>query len=167
MKKMSLKLITYSALLYLVLVFTGCAATRQANQLESHKNMLLGALDKNVSVEKKMDALAGSMLGMMNQSLKILNPKKGVDYVKKYSNQNQGSIESLVKQIGTGQQEMKVGQKIAFGLKMVQKPYMKDLIALVPKFKRKYNQLKFAMKLLGTFKKGLTGMVGNKLQLWK
>jgi len=137
------------------LFLLSCGAARQAARLDGHREALQYAIDPSVSGEEKLDTLATSLEGMMDEALKIMNPEKGVKYVEKYQRQNEGNIDLLLNQIGEWQKSMSTGEKIGFGIRMVQKPYARDLIDLIPKFERKYKQVKFAAGLSKKVKEGL------------
>jgi hypothetical protein len=106
--------------------------------------------------EEKIDAAATSFVKLMNEGLSILNPKKGLAYVKKYGQQNQASIDKILEEVSTWQSEMNTFQKIGFVASMVQKPYAKELVDLVPKFQRKYNQVKFVSNISRKIKEVVT-----------
>jgi hypothetical protein len=80
---------------------------------------------------------------VMRETLNILNPEKAVQYATKFGEDNKTSIQALSRDISGWQKGMNTMETLAFGVKMVQKPYTKDLIDLIPKVKQKYNQLKF------------------------
>ena len=53
--------------------------------------------------------------------------------------------------------------KIALGVRTIQKPYIKDLIDLAPKFKRKYKQYAFAVELASKIGGGIFRFAGKDL----
>ena len=156
---------TYLVLFLAAFFLTGCAGVRQTKQLASHQNLLTDYSLGNMPTEEKVDALATSLIKMMNESMSILNPKKGVAYVKRYNDQNKKSIDLMLKEIAGWQDKMDTVQKISFVAKMLQKPYTKELFDLIPKFERKYRQVKFVMNLTSKVKKGLGGLAGKVIGL--
>ncbi len=143
-------------LLIAVFMLSSCAGARKA-QLADHQSRLAAAANNpNLSGEEKLDVLLTSVSGVMNQSLKITNPKKGYEYAKQYSDQNQKSINKLAGDIGKWQQGMKPIESIRLATQLARKGYVKDFIQVVPKFKRKFNQAKFLL--------GLTGKLGGMFQ---
>ena len=147
------------------LLFSDCAATRQANQLAFHLDKLTKAAYGDMSAEAKMDVLAQSFVNMMHESLNILNPKKGVGYVQQYGSQNKEPIEKIFDDIGEWQKSLSVVEKIALAVRIAQKPYVKDLVNLIPRFKNKYEQVKFVMDMTGKLKNSLIGLGAKQLNL--
>ena len=138
-----------------MLFLLSCGAARQATRLNMHEQVLQRATSLDFSGEQKLDTLATSLVDMMDEALKILNPGKGVKYIEKYQRLNEGNIDLLINQVDDWQKSMSTGEKIGFGIRMVQKPYARDLIDLLPKFERKYKQVKFAAGLSKKIKSGL------------
>jgi len=144
-------LINVLFLFSIVFLLTGCGAV-QNKQLRAHQSLLTDYSMGTMPTEEKIDAVATSFVKLMNESLSILNPKKGVAYVKRYHQQNQPAIDKILDEVSNWQGEMNTLDKINFVAGMVQKPYTKDLVDLVPKFQRKYNQIKFMSNLAGKLK---------------
>lgn len=129
-----------------ITLLSSCAATRQARQLSRHQLALSSIADKNVSAEEKLDVLATSMVQMMKESLRIVNPEVAFKYVMKYGADNEAAIDKILSEVD----DLNVIQKVALGVNVLQKPYIDDFTDLFPKFRRKYKQLKFLYKL-GSF----------------
>ncbi|MEM7106415.1 MAG: hypothetical protein AAF502_25025 [Bacteroidota bacterium] len=147
------------------ILLTDCASAKLANQLRLHNENLTKAAFGDINPEKKLDILVISMVGMMYEALKPLNPKKGVAYVTDYGKENGEAIEKILKDFGEWQKELSVGERIALGIRIAKKPYMKELIELGPRFKKKYKQVKFLMKLTGKLNKGLFDLGVKQLEL--
>ncbi len=151
--------------LSLVLLSTSCATKKQGQWLDDHARILkMAATSNSMSKEQKFDALANSYVRMMHQSLNFTNPKKGVQFAREYSKQNSGDIDVILKGLKGWKDEMGPLEGIAFGVKLVTKPYFKDLIALYPRFQRKYRMYSAVADLSGRVKKGLIDVGGNKLK---
>ena len=135
----------------IVFLLTGCSAP-QNKQLRAHQSLLTDYSMGAMPTEEKIDAVATSFVKLMNESLSILNPKKGVAYVKRYHQQNQPAIDKILDEVSNWQGEMNTIEKVGFVAGMVQKPYTKELVDLVPKFQRKYKQVKFMSNLAGKLK---------------
>ncbi len=146
-----------------MLLLSSCGAKRQASQLLDHKNLLNTIATGKASPEEKLDALAGSVTTMMHESLKIANPKKGVNYVTQFAGDNTQAIDKILNDVGTWQKELSGIEKAALALKMTQKPYTRDLLALIPKFQRKYKQIAFVGKLTKRLKSRLFNVGMDKL----
>ena len=142
-----------------------CGIARQTAQLKYHQNLLAWTVDASIHPEQKLDTLATSFVQMMDQGLRILNPKKGLAYVTEYGQQNEESIDAILQQVGTWQKDMKTVEKITYGLRLIQKPYAKEFIDLIGKFERKYKQVKFISNLSKKVKTGLVNAGMKELGL--
>ncbi len=149
----------------IIFSLSSCGASRQAKQLAYHNELLNRIANSDLPADKKLDALGQSFTNMMGESLKILNPKKGVAYVKKYDQQNSAAIDKIIAQVSKSQGGMGTLEKIGFGAKVIQMPWTKDLVDLVPKFKRKFNQIKFIMGLTNKVSGGLLKLGGKAIGL--
>ncbi len=142
---------------------SGCASWKQNNWLSAHQKELKRLADSNLSAEQKLDGLVQDYVKFMTEDLKFIDPKKGVKYVKKYHDQNRGSMDKILKSAEGWQDGLGTLDKISLGVRTVQKPYIKSLIDLAPKFQRKYKQYKVALELAGKIGGGLTRFTGKNL----
>jgi len=110
-----------------------------------------------------MDGLIQDYVRFMTEDLKFVDPRKGVKFVKKYHEQNRASMEKILKESEYWQGKLSSMDKISLGVRTAQKPYIRDLIDLGPKFKRKYKQYAFALELANRITGGLTKFVGKDL----
>lgn len=146
------------------LLSSGCAASKQGKWLDGHAQRLSQAANSNMPPEKKLDVLAQSYVDMMHQSLNFVNPKKGVNYAKAYSKANGANIEKIITSLGEWKGDMGALEIIAFGINMTQKPYMKDMVNLFPRFRRKYKTYSTIWSLSNKVRKGVIGLGGKKLE---
>jgi hypothetical protein len=72
-------------------------------------------------------------------------------------------MEKILKTSEKWQGSLNTLDKIALGVRTVQKPYIRDLIDMAPKFKRKYKQYAFALELATKIGGGLTRFAGKDL----
>jgi len=151
-------------LLASVILLSSCGATRQANQLLEHQSILTSlAGNTDVAPEEKLDVLMNSMVGMMHEGMRIVNPKKGVNYVTKFGSQNSGSIDQILNEVGTWQKDLGPAERIALGARMLQKPYARDALELIPKFVSKYKQVTFVTRTTKKLKSRLIGLGKSRL----
>lgn len=152
------------ALLAGVILLSSCGATRQANQLLEHQQILAKmAGDTTFTPEEKFDVLMGSMTSMMHEGMRIANPKKGVNYVTKFGAQNAKSIDVILNEFTGWQKKMAPAERIAFSATMLQKPYAREALDLIPKFVRKYQQVTFVTRTTKRIKSGIIGFGRSKL----
>jgi len=151
-------------LVFISMLSSGCAASKQGAWLDGHSKRLTQAANSSMPAQKKLDILAQSYVEMMHQSLNFVNPKKGVNYAKAYSKQNGASIEKIISSLGEWKGDMGALEIIALGIEMSQKPYMKDMIDLFPRFRRKYKTYSTIWSLSNKVRKGVVGLGGKKLE---
>lgn len=151
-------------LLLCVVVLNSCAAKKRLATLKAHQSMLQRvSADQNMSAEAKMDSLATSFVRMMNEGLDITNPKKGVAYVKQYNELNKDAINSIVDQVVDYSGSLEKSDRTKAALRMARKPYAKDLLTLIPKFRKKYAQIKLVAGLTKRVRKGFGSFGGSLL----
>ena len=156
--------LSYLCLLALIPVIFSSCARKQMNQLKEHRDLLARvANDMNMEPEKKMDIMMGSFTSMMSQGLKIVNPKKGGEYVGKYAKDNKESINKILDDVANWQKSLGPLQKAALAVRMTQKTYAKDAVDLIPKFRRKYKQIKFVANLTKGISSRIFGFGLDKL----
>lgn len=135
-------------LILLLLLTTSCATMRQTRQLKKHRaNIQQIAYDNNLNAEQKIDLLSMDVIEMMDQALHYLDPRKGAEFLDSYSAQNEKDIEVIMEEFSQWQESLGAMDKIAFGLRLVQKPYIKDLSMLAVQLEKKYKQVKFVTRL--------------------
>ena len=138
---------------------SSCGASKRLTQLNFHSDTLSKAAASDATGPQKVDALGTSFVKMMDEALTIKNPRKGVDYVKKYADQNESSLNSIFKSLETSQKDMNPIDRINYAASLLKKPYAKDLVRLVPKFERKFKQVEFIGRLAGKMKGGIGGAI--------
>lgn len=131
----------------------GCAGSKAMKRLDWHKARLSQAANTNMRPQKKLDILAETSIGVMEESLKFVMVKKSVNYVKSFSEDNKDDMEKILKDVDDWIDEMSTAEQLLFVAKMATRPYTRDLIALVPKFERKVDRkietYLFLNKLMG------------------
>lgn len=147
----------------LLLLHTGCAIWKQNRWLAEHHQTLKRLAEGNLPAEQKMDGLAQSYVKFMDQSLNFVNPANSAKFVKKYHDQNERYIDKILSDTQKWQGQMNAVEKVGLGLRMTQKSYLNAFIDLVPKFKKRYNQYAFIIKMTSKISGGLAGLAGKAL----
>ena len=147
----------------IALTLPGCAAWQQKKWLSNHRQNLTKLASSNLPAEQKLDGLLQDYVAFMKEDLKFVNPVKGVKYVQKYHDQNEAAMEKILREAEAWQGKLTLTDKLSAGVRITQKPYLKDLVDLAPKFKRKYKQYAFAVKLSSKLSGGLFKLVGKDL----
>ncbi len=147
-----------------LIILTSCASQRRAERLMGHNNTLTQTMQNaELSPEQKLDILAGSLADVMNEGVNILNVKKGGKYVKEYFDQNDGNIMAIMSEVAEWQQGLSQAERTTLGLRMLTKPYTKDMVLLIPKFIAKYKAYSTAIRATRRVKDGLLKMGGGLL----
>ncbi len=147
-------------LVFTVLAQAACSFTKD---LEQHHAELLAAVGPEVPLTDKRDALGYSAVRMMHEAVDKLNPKKGVRYVEAYAKQNGDLLDTLAAQIKRAQDTMARSQQVAFVLSAASRPYAKDAIELIPRFVKKYRQVRAVDRITGNLKDAVLGKAAEKL----
>lgn len=142
---------------------TGCAALQQQKWLSAHRSSLRQIQTGKQADEQKLDGLIQDYVLLMQEGLRFVNPIKGAKYIKKYHDQNLNTIETILQSTEKWQSSLNTVDALALGIRTVKKPYVGQLIELAPKFKQKYKQYAFAVKLTTKVTGGLTKFAGKKL----
>ena len=137
-----------------------CSFTKD---LERHHAQLLSAVGPDVPLSQKRDALGQSTVGMMHEAVDRLNPKKGAQYVRAYAKTNGTLLDTLVAQIARGQNAMSRQEKVAFMLGGATESYVRDAVALLPRFVAKYKQVQAVSRITGGLKEVLLGKASEKI----
>ena len=146
------------------ILFTSCNAAFNRRLAWHETELAKAANSKTMKPQEKLDVLMTSFVKMADETLKPINPKKGVKFVKKYSETNEANINKILKEVESWQKGMNDMQRIGAGVSLARKPYAKQVIDLYPKFRRNYKQYKFAMKMTDSLTGGLGKLGGNILK---
>ena len=146
-----------------LLLTASCASMKQNRWLSAHQKALNRLANSNLPAEEKLDGLLQDYVQFMNEDLKFVDPVKGVKFVKKYHDQNRASMEKILRESEKWQTGLNTLDKVSLGVRTIKKPYVRDLIDLGPKFKRKYKQYAFALDLSSKIVSGLTRFAGKEL----
>lgn len=157
------KSILLSLLIGAVLANSGCASWKQNKWLSAHQENLSRIANSNMTAEQKIDGLLTDYVQFMKEDLKFVDPVKGVKYVKKYHDQNEAAMDKILREAEQWQGKLSLIDKGSLAIRVVQKPYIGSLVDLAPKFKRKYKQYAFAVKLTSKITGGLTRFAGKAL----
>ena len=156
------KLLLWLALPVLLLN-TQCASLQQNRWLSAHQKELTRLANSNLPAEQKLDGLVQDYIKFMQEDLKFADPVKGIKYVQKYHSQNRASMEKILRESEKWQGNLNTLDKLALGVRTVQKPCLRDPIDLAPKFKRKYKQYVAVLEITGKITGSLTKFAGKEL----
>ncbi len=129
--------------LCLIIVSSSCASLQKGTRLSEHKKQLNAATKLIDDPTKQIDILLGSLTKMMSESLDFLDPNQGLKFINKYKDQNEKSIQKILSNLESWMGKMSATEKMSTVLSLVKEENVKNFIALVPKFEKKYKQIKF------------------------
>lgn len=116
-----------------------------------------------MSGEEKIDALAAEYLIFAKRTMQFVNPVKGAKYAQTFHDQNLKSIDKIIADSERWQASLNLGDKVSLGVRLTQKPYIRDYADLIPRIRQKYKQYSFLLNLTGKVAKGIGGLAGKAL----
>lgn len=134
-------------LLCLAIFISSCASLQKGNRLSEHKKQLSAATKLVEDPNQQIDILMSSLTQMMSESLDFLDPQQGLKFINKYKSQNEKSIETILSNLEGWLGAMSTPEKMTTVLSLVKEENVKEFIALVPKFEKKYKQIQFFSKI--------------------
>ena len=145
---MKINYFIFLPLIRILLTTSGCASLKQASQVKKHRKVIQQiAYDKSLSAEEKIDLLSMDVIEMMDQALHYLDPRKGAELLERYSEENEEDIEVIMEEFSQWQDSLDPLEKVAFGIRLVKKPYVKDLSMLSVQVQKKFKQAIFVARL--------------------
>ncbi len=130
-------------LLCLAVFISSCATLQKGSRLSEHKKQLSAATKLVENPNQQIDILMSSLTQMMSESLDFLDPQQGLKFINKYKSQNEKSIETILSNLEGWMGAMSPAEKMTTVLSLVKEENVKEFIALVPKFEKKYKQIQF------------------------
>lgn len=151
----------YVFLTIIILSQVACITNKQQTlMLDDYRSSLSSALNKDLNTEEKIDILGESLVSMMKQSLEFKSTVKAGKFVKKFGEQNSDIIQNIIGEIQTNVSDNPMAQ-MGFAMSLMQKPYVGELIELLPQFEQKFKRIAWVANTLGKISKPL-GMLGGK-----
>jgi len=139
--------------------FSCITAKQQKAMLNGYRADLTSALKDDIKTDQKIDILGESLVEMMKQSLEFKSSLKAGKFVKKYGEQNADIITNIIDEIQTTVSSNPMSQ-MALMMGLMNKPYVKELIELIPQFEQKFKRIAWVAKMMGKVSKPL-GMLNG------
>ncbi len=140
----------------LIMTQLSCITAKKQNaMLDGYRQDLTSALKNDVNTEQKIDILGTSLVEMMTQSLEFKSSIKAGKFVKKFGDQNADIITEIIEEV-----QSSVSSNPLLIMSLMNKPYVKDLINLIPKFEQKFKRIAWVAKIMGKVSKPL-GMLNG------
>ncbi len=146
------QIIKFSYLITIILLLNSCGAAKMSKLLGEHQSTLSTTANAKMPTDQKLDVLGTSLVNVISQSLSYGRTKCSIQHVKKFGEQNDQSINKMVKEIGSWMEQKPITERVLLLASIAKKPYARELINLVPKFEKKVNRkiktFMFASKVL-------------------
>lgn len=118
-----------SFLLLMVLCVTGCASTLM---LRNHHQALKQLAKGNLPPKDTFEGLAGVMVGVFRDALSLPKVDQRVNFLRKFSKQNDQEIRLIFQRLNAWQDGMKPREKIQFATSTLQSPNTAELVRMMP-----------------------------------
>ncbi len=113
----------------LIILLTGCTATRQ---LKVHHSNLTTLASSNLGAEARFDALANTLVEVLETGLSKKSPVATYRYLHKFVNQNRLPLETLTNDLGFWTTSLSPLELAGLGVRTATKPYARKLVTLIP-----------------------------------
>lgn len=149
-------------ILLIVLSQISCISNKkQATMLDGYQTSIASALADDLNTEQKVDILGESMVSMMEQALQFKSTIKAGKFVKKFGEQNADVIQKVFGEIQSSVSDDPLSQ-MGFAMRLMKKPYMNDLITLLPQFEQKFKRIAWVANTMGKISKPLGLLKGGQ-----
>ena len=129
-------------------MLTSCASTKMLNRQAEYERELNRLVRAPLSLEDKMDAVAGIFNEVLQESLDYNRAKHTLKHINQFQKRNKTTLNLLYQQMEEEVTSMSPGEQIAFSVTILRKPYIKSFMTIVPKVEKKINR---KLKQVATF----------------
>ena len=142
-------------ILLIVLTQISCITQKKQNALlDGYRTELTSALGNKINTEQKVDILGESLVSMMSQSLEFKSTVKAGKFVKKFGEQNADIIQQVMNEVQNSVSDDPMSQ-MGFAMNLMKKPYVGELMELIPQFEKKFKRIAWVAKMTGRLAKPL------------
>lgn len=129
-----------------VLFLAGCSVNKR---LAPYATTLEKAANANISPDEKLEILANSINSAMTESLVFVNPKKTVQFIDRFSSQNDKSITKILADMDAHVKKMGFAGKVQFFAETSRKPYIQEFKQTSQKVEKKVGRKIKTFALVG------------------
>ena len=141
--------ILFSTLLLLTL--GSCTASKMLKQQSIYEQNLKRIVNSDIPFEEKVDETAEIFNDVLQESLDYKSAKNSGKHINKFTQQNKATLNTLMDQMEAEMSKMSAPQQIQFALGLIQKPYIKSFMQVVPKVEKKINRKLRQVQIFGRF----------------
>ena len=149
--------------LFVILLFASACSNKKMSKLHAiHAQSLSKLTAESMSMENKLEGLAGIFTNLFEESLEFNSARKSYQHIAKFVKQNKSSLNLILKQIETAQNDLGLAGQAQLFLGLATNKDLSKLLTLIPKveqkIERKLKTLNFFSHFIGLLKpKGILG----------
>lgn len=128
--------------------FTNCNVNKR---LAPYTDALTEAANADWSAERKTEVLALTLTKAFRESLVFTNPKKTVQFIDRFSQQNERNIEKIIGDLDDNLKGMNLLEKGEYFVSTARKPYIRELRSEVKKVERRIGRKINTFTIVGRF----------------
>lgn len=126
--------------LLLGIIMSSCTSTRMKKDLSLHSAQLNQLAASSMEPLEKIDVLAAYSIEALENSLDYNKTKDIVKFIKLYSQQNKKPVDKIYKEISKWYLSLSDGEKLIVAARIATKPYVGQLLRVVPKVEKKIDR---------------------------
>lgn len=127
-------------ILFFAIILSSCTSTRMKKELSLHNAQLSQLAGASMQPLDKLDALAAYSIEALENSLEYNKTKDMVKFIKLYSQQNKKSVDKIYNDISKWYLALSDGEKLIVAARIATKPYVRQLLKVVPKVESKIDR---------------------------
>ena len=133
-----------------------CKSAKMDKMLLYHSAQMEQLANKKMPPSQKIDVLAALAVEALEESLQFSKTKESVKFLKQYTSQNKSSVDRIYKEVESWYLGLSVSEKLIETARIATKPYVRQLLNLMPKvetkLKRKLKPIFFISKFVNLLK---------------
>jgi len=102
-----------------------------------HSTQMEQLANRKMPAIQKLDVLAALAVEALEESLQFSKTKHSVSFLKQYSSQNRASVDKIYQEVETWYTGLNDSEKLIATARIATKPYIRQLLNLVPKVEKK------------------------------
>ena len=134
-----MRYVALAALASLFLV-SSCRSARMQKMLMYHSIQLEQLVERDMAAPDKMDVLAALMVEALEESLEFKKTKDSVKFLKAYTEDNKSSLDALYREFSKWYIALSPTQKLIETTRVASKPYVRQVLIVVPQVETKINR---------------------------
>ena len=134
-------------------LLSSCRSARMQKMLIYHSSQLEQLVNRDMAAPDKMDVLAALMVEALEESLEFKKTKDSVKFLKAYTKDNKPALDALYREFSSWYLSLSPTQKLIETTRIATKPYVRQVLNVVPKVETKIKRKLNTVFALGRFVK--------------